>query len=68
VNRRQKVICVPNQALLFEKGQSFLHVRTAHGVKKRRVETGERSLTQTVITKGLKAGERFLLGAPQAEG
>ncbi len=66
VNRRLQVICVPNQALLFEQGRSFLHVQTARGVKKRQVETGERSLTQTVIKKGLKAGEKFLLGDPQA--
>jgi len=67
VNRRPQVICVPNQALLFEQGQSFIHVQTARGVKKRRVETGERSLTQTVIKKGLRAGEKFLLGVPQAD-
>ncbi len=68
VNRRRQVICVPNQALLFEQGRSFIHVRTARGVKKRQVETGERSLTQTVIKKGLRAGEKFLLGVPQADG
>lgn len=65
VNRREQVICVPNQALLFEQGKSFVHVKTARSVKKRQVEIGEHSLTQTVIVKGLAAGEKILLGNPQ---
>jgi len=68
VSRRENVICIPNQALLFEKDQSYVHVKTARRVKKRRVEIGERSLTQTVIIKGLKAAEQVLLGNPQPGG
>ena len=65
VNRRENVICVPNQALLFEQERSFVYVKTGRRVKKRRVEIGERSLTQTVIVKGLRAAEEVLLGNPQ---
>ncbi|MBU4267824.1 MAG: hypothetical protein KJ808_03120 [Acidobacteria bacterium] len=65
VNQREHAICVPNQALLFEQGKSFVHVKTARSVKKRQVEIGEHSLTQTVIVKGLAAGEKVLLGNPQ---
>lgn len=65
VKQRQHVIFVPNQALLFEQGKSFVHARTARGMIKRKVEVGERSLTQTVIVKGLVAGDEILLGNPQ---
>lgn len=65
VNRREHVICVPNQALLFEQGKSFVYVKTARSMKKKQVEIGERSLTRTVIVKGLAAGEKVLLGNPQ---
>lgn len=65
IDRRQGVICVPNQALLFEGGKTYVHVRQGRRARKRRVETGERSLTRTVIRKGLAAGEKVLLGIPQ---
>jgi HlyD family secretion protein len=68
VSRRENVICIPNQALLFEQDKSYIHVKTSRRVKKRRVEIGERSLTQTVIVKGLQAAEEVLLGNPQSGG
>jgi HlyD family secretion protein len=59
------VIAVPNQALRFEGGKAFVSVRKPGGIEKRAVETGARSLTRTVITRGLAEGELFLLDNPK---
>jgi HlyD family secretion protein len=64
VERLDNVIAVPNQALAFEANQAFVFVKRGSRVLKRPVETGARSLTQTVITKGLEDGARILLGHP----
>jgi HlyD family secretion protein len=64
VERLDNVIAVPNQALAFEADQAFVFVKRGSRVLKRPVETGARSLTQTVITKGLEDGARILLGHP----
>jgi hypothetical protein len=64
VEKRAGVVAVPNQALVFEAGRAFVLVKGGGRVQKRPVETGARSLTQTVVTKGLEAGERILLGVP----
>ncbi len=62
VERKTDVIAVPNQALVFEQGKAFLQVRNSSRVQKRPVEIGARSLTLTVIVKGLAEGEKILLG------
>ena len=64
VERLADVIAVPNQALVYEKDKAFVLVKRGSGVQKRPVETGARSLTQTVITKGLEEGGQILLGNP----
>ncbi len=66
VERQDGVITVPNQAISFEQGQAFLLVKSSAKVEKRQVEVGARSLTLTVITRGLEEGEVILLGHPQA--
>jgi hypothetical protein len=66
VEQRAGVIAVPNQALVYEAGRAFVLVRGGGRVQRRPVETGARSLTQTVVLKGLEAGERILLGVPAA--
>lgn len=64
VERLDNVIAVPNQALVFEQDKAFVLVKKGSGIQKRPVEMGARSLTQTVITKGLEEGGRILLGNP----
>ena len=64
VEKQADVLAVPNQALVFEQANAFLLVRNSTRVEKRAVETGARSLTLTVITKGLREGDAVLLGNP----
>jgi HlyD family secretion protein len=64
VEKEADVLAVPNQALLYEQGKAFLLVKNSARVEKRPVETGARSLTLTIITKGLRDGESVLLGNP----
>jgi RND family efflux transporter MFP subunit len=64
VERLDNVIAVPNQALVFEADKAFVYVKKGSKVRKRPVEMGARSLTQTVITKGLEEGGQILLGNP----
>lgn len=66
VEQLDNVIAVPNQALLYEQGQAFLQVKNSSRVEKRPVEIGSRSLTLTVIRKGLAEGEQVLLGSPKS--
>ena len=65
VEKLADVITVPNQALSYENGQAFILVKNSSRVQKRPVEVGPRSLTQTVITKGIKEGDGIVLGQPQ---
>ena len=64
VEKQADVLAVPNQALVFEQNKSFLLVKNSTKVEKRAVETGARSLTLTIITKGLREGDAVLLGNP----
>ncbi len=64
VEKEADVLSVPNQALVFEQTKAFLLVKNSTKVEKRAVETGARSLTLTIITKGLKEGDVVLLGNP----
>ncbi|MCP4149900.1 MAG: HlyD family efflux transporter periplasmic adaptor subunit [bacterium] len=65
VKKMENVISVPNQALFFEKEYAFVNIKNSSSVEKRRVETGIRSLTRTVIKKGLEEGETVFLGKPK---
>jgi len=64
VEKEAGVLAVPNQALVYEQEKAFLLVKNSSRVEKRPVETGARSLTLTIITKGLRDGESVLLGNP----
>jgi RND family efflux transporter MFP subunit len=64
VEKHADVLAVPNQALVFEQSKAFLLVKNSTKVEKRAVETGARSLTLTIITKGLSEGDSVLLGNP----
>jgi HlyD family secretion protein len=67
VEKLSDVIAVPNQALVFEQDKAFALVKNGSRIQRRPVEIGTRSLTQTVITDGLKEGEEILLGTPGTE-
>jgi HlyD family secretion protein len=67
VERQADVIAVPNQALVFEQDKAFALVKNGSRFRRRPVEIGARSLTLTVVTKGLEEGEEILLGTPGAE-
>ncbi len=64
VEKQANVLAVPNQALVFEQGKAFLLVKNSSRIEKRPVDTGARSLTLTIITKGLSEGDAVLLGNP----
>jgi multidrug efflux pump subunit AcrA (membrane-fusion protein) len=64
VQKQENVIAVPNQALFFDNGNAFVQVKHSSGTEKRPVEIGARSLTRTIITKGLEQGEKILLASP----
>jgi len=64
MEKQSDVFAVPNQALVFEQGKAFLLVKKSTKFEKRAVETGARSLTLTIITKGLNEGDAILLGNP----
>jgi HlyD family secretion protein len=64
VEKLDGVVAVPNQAFAFEGDAAFVFVRKGGRVLKRPVEMGARSLTQTVVTKGLEEGAQILLGQP----
>ncbi len=64
VEKLDDVVAVPNQAFAFEGDAAFVFVRKGGRVLKRPVEMGARSLTQTVVTKGLEEGAQILLGQP----
>lgn len=67
VKQQEDVLAVPNQALIYEKDAVFVLVRTSSSFEKREVVTGDSSLTQTVITKGLEPGDAILLGNPDGK-
>jgi hypothetical protein len=64
VEKLADVIAIPNQAFVFEGDAAFVFIRKGGRVLKRPVEMGARSLTQTVVTKGLEEGAQILLGQP----
>ncbi|MDQ1353844.1 MAG: HlyD family efflux transporter periplasmic adaptor subunit [Acidobacteriota bacterium] len=61
VRKLENVLAVPNQALFFNDGHTYVNVMKGSKLEKRAVKTGDRSLTRTVITEGLAAGEKVVL-------
>ncbi len=82
VARRADAIAVPNQAVFHKGDETWVFVRGtgggtgagaaagasagARGWTRRSVTLGERSLTRTVVTKGLAAGDVIALADPEA--
>lgn len=61
VRKLENVLAVPNQALFFNDSHTYVNVMKGSKLEKRAVKTGDRSLTRTVITEGLAAGEKVVL-------
>ncbi|MCX6582443.1 MAG: efflux RND transporter periplasmic adaptor subunit [Candidatus Aminicenantes bacterium] len=61
VRKLENVLAVPNQALFFNDGHTYVNVMKSSKLEKRGVKTGDRSLTRTVITEGLTVGEKVVL-------
>lgn len=69
IEKQERVISVPNQAIFFKAGQASVQVVKGSRIEKRDVEIGARSLTRTVITYGLTEGEAVILGNfPEKDG
>lgn len=64
VVRHEGVIAVPNQALFHEGGETWVWVRRRGGFERQIVQLGERSLSQTVITDGVREGDVIALSPP----
>ncbi len=65
VQRIEDVLSIPNQALFYEGEDAFVTILNNRAVEKRKVETGVRSLTRTVVTKGLNEGDNVVLGTTE---
>ncbi len=61
VRKLENVLAIPNQALFFNDGHTYVNVMKGSKIEKRAVKTGDRSLTRTVITEGLTVGEKVVL-------
>jgi multidrug efflux pump subunit AcrA (membrane-fusion protein) len=67
VERREGVITVPNQAVFFEGSENWVWIRDGAGFVKRIVELGTRSVSRTVVVKGLDAGDVVALVDPNED-
>jgi HlyD family secretion protein len=61
VRKLQNVLSVPNQALTFKDGRTYVDVLDGSDTTRREVKIGDRSLTRTVIINGIKPGEKVAL-------
>lgn len=71
VAREDKSISVPNQALFHKGDENWVFVRAGGGLggggfEKRAVTLGRRSLTRTIVEKGLEPGDVVALADPEA--
>ncbi|MDQ7008551.1 MAG: efflux RND transporter periplasmic adaptor subunit [Acidobacteriota bacterium] len=68
VARESDVVSIPNQALFQKAGKSWVWVQQGDGFERREVETGRRSLSRTVVVRGLTGGEVIALSEPSTQG
>jgi multidrug efflux pump subunit AcrA (membrane-fusion protein) len=64
VTREEGVLSVPNQAIFHDAQEMWVWVRRGRGFEKRSVQIGARSVSRTVVVKGLEEGERVALARP----
>ena len=67
VTEQDAALTVPNQAIFVEGGAPWVYVRDGGGFERRRVELGQRSVSRTVITDGIEAGDRVALADPEPD-
>ncbi len=65
VSQQDNVIAAPNQVIFHEENQAFVYVLRNGQFVKQPVVLGQRSVTQTIITKGLEPGMKVALSEPQ---
>ena len=64
VAEQDEALTVPNQAIFVEGGVPWLYVLDGGDFERREVELGQRSVSRTVITEGVVAGDRVALTDP----
>jgi hypothetical protein len=67
VQRNSGVISVPNQALFHKGADNWVYVRERGRFVQKPVQLGQRSLTRTVVTSGLSAGDEIALAVPEGK-
>ena len=68
LERRPNALVAPRDAVLMEKGQAYIQVKSGLGFNKRRVTIGPRDDTEVVVESGLDAGAVVLRDAGTVEG
>jgi multidrug efflux pump subunit AcrA (membrane-fusion protein) len=66
LERRERVVTVPQEAVQSEGGQNVVYVKQGGRYVKRSVQLGLRSRTQVEITAGLQSGEEVALERPSS--
>lgn len=67
VKTPSKTLVVPLQTLYFEKGSSYVYVKSGSKFVKRNVSSGRKNLYLVEITKGLKSGDVIALSTPDKQ-
>ncbi|MBN2384285.1 HlyD family efflux transporter periplasmic adaptor subunit [bacterium] len=67
VEKRDRVIALPNQVLFSQGETTFVYRRQGDTFVKNEVKTGVRSVSRTIITQGLEAGDQVALSQPRTE-
>jgi multidrug efflux pump subunit AcrA (membrane-fusion protein) len=65
VERLEDVLHVPNQVIFHEGEENWVYLKQSNEFEKRLVETGTRSVSRTVITSGLVAGDAVAMSRPE---
>jgi len=64
INKLNDVITVPDKTLFTESDGTYVHLRNGIKISKHKVTTGPSSKGFTVVTEGLKEGDKILIGQP----
>jgi len=67
VEKHDSVLAVPNQTIFSEGEKYYVYRQHDGGFTKTEVTTGVRSITRTIITRGLQAHDTIALSRPESE-
>jgi HlyD family secretion protein len=65
INNLKGVLSVPDKAVFSKEGETFVYLKKGGRVTKQEVKTGPNSKGFTVITGGLKEGDKILISEPE---